>query len=145
MTRARAVVVFASGIVLAVAGIGCTNPVGQALGYIECLAAGTTINLTTGSPLESAEKCTDSTPQQEPQGTTGLAATCAGCLNASCNAPSQTCVDDETCLCLVYCIGGRNSEADCTAACKVAPNNATRAELGCIADNCAADCPGFAP
>jgi hypothetical protein len=134
-------------LLLALVSSGCTNIVGQTVGYLACLAAGTVINTASGAPLASAQKCLESsnTPQQEPQAVGGPAATCGACLEGSCKAPSDACVGERVCLCLAYCIGGRNSEAACEAACNAAPNDATRAELGCIADNCAADCPGFAP
>jgi hypothetical protein len=64
---------------------------------------------------------------------------CVACAKGSCCAASLTCFGEHICTCLVAC-GTAGCSSDEAASCG-AKDAAYAAELACISDHCAAECP----
>jgi hypothetical protein len=144
-------------VLLALAFAGCAGGAAGAVntaGQITCIIAGTALNLASGTPAVSLDKCLQnpgagvgtSSPGSTPESEGTAPTACGACLQTKCAAQATACIDDkEVCGCLIFCESGGNSEASCEGACSASADATADATLSCIMSACSASCPEFTP
>src|SRR5262249_14683603 len=67
---------------------------------------------------------------------------CVSCAKNSCCMEFQACFIETNCRCLVMCLGGGGTVADCTSASKCGPaSSASVAMAACLSSSCPVECP----